>query len=1075
MSEFPPTPDQAKAIYERGGNLLVAASAGSGKTTVMIERVLSLLGEGVGLDRMVICTFTRAAAADMREKLTNKLIEAEEEGLPWASEGLKKLPLAEISTIHSWCQRLIRNYFFAIDADPAFEIADESESRSWLIESVNEAIEEAIGSADPDFTQFYEINERHRSYDKLTGDVLRLYDFAFSQSDPEKFLKEDAFKGYDDPAFCDEIVDKYRASVLGRFEPLAKALLEEAETAGFTRAIPALDAFYARTRGGNEKVPPKPSKVPDEYMPIIEKYERIRAAFKKETDAIFAYDNLNPPTERKFVEVLTSLTLAAAKKYAAKKRKKAKLDYGDLEHLTVRLLENEEIRREISEKYRYVFVDEYQDVNPLQERITGALAGSDLFLVGDVKQSIYAFRMCDPTIFRNKYENPAENGFLPVIRLNDNFRSSRDVLDFANSVFAELMTERYGGLNYAEEATLKAGGNVPGTGVTLTAICNDEEKTRVSGVYSVMKAAEEDDRGSAADAETNVIVNDIVERLSMPVQGSDKVREVTPSDIAVLVESRGERVTLLVDKLRRLGINASVADKLRFTSVPEVCALCEFIVLLSDPTDDVAFCSVALSALGTLTPDDLARVRKSDGAEESFVRLCMRYSEKSDETARKLAALFALVGRYRDLSAVLDAGELIGRLVAEKKWFAVVFASDGAESKADALNSFLKHVNAYGGGGASVGEYAGYIRDETDDYALPPTADSVRVMTIHASKGLEFPFVYLMGTGGKFNFRDLGSSVILNKDVGVAIRDYDLVEHKEVRNRLTFAARLQLKKTLEEEKMRLLYVALTRAKYGLNVYATVKPDDPLFAGAVDFPYDYESGKCFFDWLRPVFARHGFRKFLRSECRADFGGALEKLTSPPDEKIVRTMREIFDRRIEIPDTVLKKSVTAIVTDPDEQAPVYAENADCERAIRKGNAYHKAMELIDFSANFEDEWQRLSEIVPDFGEVKKSELASAQKSVGEFVRGGKIYREQPFIYSPDGKSLVQGIIDLMIVRGNEATIVDYKTSRPEAVGSEQYRRQLSLYARAAEKVLGLKITDAYVYSFTLGKFVGHDISH
>ncbi|MFR6641300.1 MAG: 3'-5' exonuclease [Christensenellales bacterium] len=178
----------------------------------------------------------------------------------------------------------------------------------------------------------------------------------------------------------------------------------------------------------------------------------------------------------------------------------------------------------------------------------------------------------------------------------------------------------------------------------------------------------------------------------------------------------------------------------------------------------------------------------------------MRYSEKSDETARKLAALFALVGRYRDLSAVLDAGELIGRLVAEKKWFAVVFASDGAESKADALNSFLKHVNAYGGGGASVGEYAGYIRDETDDYALPPTADSVRVMTIHASKGLEFPFVYLMGTGGKFNFRDLGSSVILNKDVGVAIRDYDLVEHKEIRNRLTFAARLQLKKTLEEEK-----------------------------------------------------------------------------------------------------------------------------------------------------------------------------------------------------------------------------------------------------------------------------------
>lgn len=188
-----------------------------------------------------------------------------------------------------------------------------------------------------------------------------------------------------------------------------------------------------------------------------------------------------------------------------------------------------------------------------------------------------------------------------------------------------------------------------------------------------------------------------------------------------------------------------------------------------------------------------------------------------------------------------------------------------------------------------------------------------------------------------------------------------------------------------------------------------------------------------------------------------------------------MREIFDRRIEIPDTVFKKSVTAIVTDPDEQAPVFAEGADCERAIRKGNAYHKAMELIDFSAGFENEWERLKTVVADFDEIKKSELKAAYENVGEFVRDGKIYREQPFMFSPDGKTLVQGIIDLMIVRGDEAIIVDYKTSRPEAVASEQYRRQLGLYARAAEKVLGLKITAAYVYSFVLGKFVRHDISH
>lgn len=1074
-SKFPPTPDQAKAIDERGGNLLVAASAGSGKTSVMIERVMALLSEGAGLDGMVICTFTRAAASDMREKLTNKLIEAEEEGNAWASEGLKKLPLAEISTIHSWCQRLIRNYFYAIDADPAFEIADETEARAWLREATNEAIEETAGD-DPDFADFCEVNERHRSYEKIVGDVMRLYDFAFSQPDPEKFLKEDAFKGLNNPEICDEIASEYRVSVLGRFEPLVKAILEEAEAAGFAKGIPAIDGLLAKTRGGTEKVPAMPSKGSDEFMPIVEKFARIRKAFNAEMNYIDGYEALEAPPEDKFTRIITALTLKTAEKYAAKKRKKAKLDYGDLEHLTVKLLENDEVRREIAEKYRYVFVDEYQDVNPLQERITGALEESELFLVGDVKQSIYAFRMCDPTIFRNKYEHPAENGFKPLIRLNDNFRSSRDVLDFANDVFSELMTENYGGLNYAEEAMLRAGGNVAGAGVTLTAICDNAEENSVEGVYSVMRAAKESERGSAADAETTAVGNDIIERLSKPFSDGDRTREVCLSDIAVLVESRGERVTLLVEKLRKLGVNASVSDKLRFTSVPEVCAICEFVALLADPTDDVAFCSVALSALGGLTPDDLARVRKTDRAEESFVALAKRYAgENRDETAIKLTELFGLIDRYRELGAVLTAGELVGRLVAEKKWFAVALASDGAESKAEALNAFLKHVNAYGGGGASVAEYAAYLKEESDDYSLPPTADSVRVMTIHASKGLEFPFVYLMGTGGKFNFRDLGNSMILSKELGVAIRNYDFAEHKEIPNKLTFAARLNLEKTLEEEKMRLLYVALTRPKYGLNIYATVKPNDPLLAGAVDFPYDYAGGKCFFDWLRPQYARCGFRLLNKTEMRADFSGALEKLTQKADEKVVEKMREIFDRRIEIPDTVFKKSVTAIVTDPDEQAPVFAEGADCERAIRKGNAYHKAMELIDFSAGFEDEWGRLKTVVADFDEIKKSELKAAYENVGEFVRGGKIYREQPFMFSPDGKTLVQGIIDLMVVRGDEAIIVDYKTSRPGAVASEQYRRQLGLYARAAEKVLGLKITAAYVYSFVLGKFVRHDISH
>ncbi len=1071
-AKFKRTREQAAAIESRNGNLLVSASAGSGKTTVMIERVLSLLSEGASLDKTVICTFTRAAAADMREKLTDKLIEAEDEGRAWATEALKKLPSAEISTIHSWCQRLVRTYFYELGVDPAFEIADESESRAWLNEAATAAIEEARASGDAAFELYSEISERHRSNAKLIAEVLKLYEFARSQPDPDDFFERGAFAGYVNPRLADEIVEDAKREFYDRFTPLANALLDDAKAEGFAGGIAAIENLCAMASGCEHAETAPSVRDKRDHERLAARYGKLKKKIEDGLKKLRSYYDMPRSSDDDFAKVLVSLAKATAKGYEAKKRRKAKLDYSDLEHLTVKLLSGG-AREEITKAYTHVFVDEYQDVNPLQERIIGALGGVELFLVGDVKQSIYAFRMCDPTIFKNKCENFAENGFSEPIRLNDNFRSSLDVIDFTNEVFCSLMTKNFGGVDYEGEAKLKAGGAVNGAGVRLTAIVCDKDRANADGVYSVLRAAESDGTETDAEAEANVVVEDIAKRIGTNFDFGNGSRKVAPSDIAVLVEARGERSQFIYDKLRKRGIPASVTDKTKFSSVPEVSALCEFVKLLVNPTDDVAYCAVALSGLGGLTSDDLAKVRKFDREEKAFVTLVNRYAAaNNDEITNKINALDRLIARYRDLSAVLTAGELVGRLVAEKKWFARVFATDGAEIKADALNAFLKHANAYASGGASVAEYAAYLNEDNDDYAQPPRGNAVTITTVHASKGLEYPFVYLVGTSKNFNVSDIRASTILSKRLGVAIKSRDLEEKTEEPNRLTFAASLERKRLLEEEKMRLLYVALTRAKHGLEIYATIKPDDELLSGEALAPYDYRAGKCFFDWLRPAYAsrRESLRVLSKSDCRADYSGALAKLTAKPEPEVVERMRAYFEKRTPAAGGLVKRSVTEIVTDPDERTHVRSlPYADGERALKKGNAYHKAMELIDFSADFDDEWERLGGVVADFDEIKREELKTAAETIKNLIGADKCRREQPFIFSPDGETLVQGVIDLMIVRPNGLEIVDYKTSRPEAIESEQYARQLSLYASAAEKVLGQKTLATYVYSFALGKLV------
>ncbi|MBQ8881856.1 MAG: UvrD-helicase domain-containing protein, partial [Clostridia bacterium] len=381
MTDF--TENQIKAMNERDCNLLVSASAGSGKTTVLISRVVNLIlgkdttpdggrvdykGEKASLDNMVICTYTRAAAADMRDKLQTALIAEEEKGNKTASEQLELLPSAEISTIHSWCQRLLKNYFYAVGLDPAFDLLDERESAAMLNETIDEVIDARIEKSEETFVTLYEILMSKRSDFALKEILGRIYTFSRAQADPERYLSETAFFGVDNPEVIEQ---EYKISVerfMARYRAIFTDLLDKCEKYGLSTRIKQLTSAIAYTNGNADKIENKGTNKIPELIPLDDEVEAVVKKFREKIKSIKENSELPPANNRKFVEQIVSMVQEVDERFSRKKQRKAKLDYSDLEHYTVKLLKTE-YADEIRKRYRYVFVDEYQDVNPLQEQI----------------------------------------------------------------------------------------------------------------------------------------------------------------------------------------------------------------------------------------------------------------------------------------------------------------------------------------------------------------------------------------------------------------------------------------------------------------------------------------------------------------------------------------------------------------------------------------------------------------------------------------------------------------------------------------------------------------------------------
>lgn len=1105
------TPEQTAAINARG-NVMVSASAGAGKTTVMISRLADILEGGADLDEVLCVTFTKKAAAQMKEKLRSELVKrlncdsAEKRNRLRVQLG--KINGADISTIDSFCSRLVRTYFYELQVDSSFEVVTDDAEKAELKERAMDAVfDSAYSSGDEGFFMLLERLKKKRSDKPVREMISTAYDAVRTYSDykyiiaksEEKTFTEDGFK-----RVCSQlkrlIADKLESFILSidRFEESFRSVKSDKKFFEILDDMRSSIAQYAKSPdlfGAPARLTAlkRPSGDDDGDKLFKDYIDKIKRKFKDLTNFDEQTERLRFFESGKLAVAFCKLLNAFDEAYSGVKRSEGKLDFGDLEQYALRLLRGEDCDKDVGErirdKYKYVFVDEYQDVNPIQDEIISLASGKDVFFVGDVKQAIYGFRGSRSEFFSNKCRSVGEGG--KFIILPDNFRSSAGVIDFVNSVFPKVMKPPFCAFDYADGHAMRGGARYGNEHKGVAEFCRFEksgkQKDSAEGIYSV---SGEKVAAKGFSAEAVAVLHLVEEALKSTYYDPDLDREVKvqTGDICVLTRKRSNKN--IQDIVRGLSAEYPVAAsaEVNVCTRPEIIKIMDILSYLDNAEQDIPFASALLSPLGNMTDSELAAVRIRYGKGEPLFRVAAkRYaSENSDGIAKKLNAFFVKTERLRSLSGSIGAAKLIDEIMKDGA-FAAEFSS---EAKLSYLRAFQRA--AYGNGAElSLNAFLAKIKAGGYKIKAPSSvaSDCINVMTMHASKGLEFPVVIVADIASSFK-GDSREYMPFNEEFGFAPRYYgeDRIYRDTVLRRLVAAER---NKEEISNEINLLYVAFTRAKYALYVLTSdTEPYDPL---AAVYANNYASLLDFEGVNLRILAD-------QPQITGKREGEAVAICDCPDSALLEDLRAVtsfkygFERAVTLP---VKSSASRLLTERDgvtDGQPVFADEYGTDKdngsAIDTGIAYHRFLELCDFSIKdlqgVEDELKKFhSQGLISDGQLKlldggKLTKILAMPAFGK-VAGKALYREREFLCrlpsydyialrngisgglsvgGDDGNGvIVQGAIDLLCVERRDgkavsAHIIDYKyTARTDESVREKYAPQLGLYKSVVSKIYAL----------------------
>ena len=906
MTNMAWTNEQQAAIDSRGQTLLLSAAAGSGKTAVLVERIIRRLLDKeypIDITELLVVTFTKAAAAEMRDRIGTALMKALSETKdPRVERQLALLPSAQISTLHAFCQHVIRKYFYTIDLDPAFSIAGEEELnllRRQVLEDV--------------FLSYYEDDEKasilypladmfgsDRGDDILMDTVSRMYTYARSLAWPEHWLKE-AARAYD--VAPDAVIDDMVWA--GPIKDAVRRILEEdarlydgvlyhlRQREAFA---PACDTFVAeqaalrqaaQARSWNDlsrfvraiDFPRLKSlrKLSDDDKAVWERCKKVRDDIKKDVIKTLqaVYFSATPEewldgmrAMKSVMDGLVTLTLDFAQAYGAVKKEKGWIDFSDLEHFCLQILLAPDASpehpvpsaaaEELRSQYEEVFIDEYQDTNGVQELITRLVSGEDnRFMVGDIKQSIYRFRLADPTLFLEKYQSFSrdEKAVQRCIDLGRNFRSVPVVLDAVNAVFSRAMTAEAAGMDYGEREKLYAGRQAP-----------DDERW-IGGPVEVdivpTPSDEEDDDGSTAfEKECRFIAGRIGELLAsgrMAARKDGTLEPLSYRHIVVLLRSMAGKADVLIQALQEGGIPSYAEQSGGYFAAVEVQVMLALLRCIDNPEQDLAMAAVLRSPLVGLDETALAGVRLAgDGTLWQNLPAFVASLPDGVDEKEDLQQFMAAFDSWRTYSRRHGVAELLQRLYDDTAYVDFVGAMPGGDVRQANLKALYDRARQYEEAGfRGLFRYLQLMdKMKEDGLDLAPAKvvsekeDVVRIMSIHKSKGLEFPVVFVADMGKAFNRRDTQDQILFHNRLGIGLKQYDPEWRMSYPTLIWsgIAAQLRWEGTAEEE--RILYVAMTRARDQLILTGHSSHIDRDWQRWTS-RLNPAQAKSYFDWVMPA--------------------------------------------------------------------------------------------------------------------------------------------------------------------------------------------------------------------------------
>ena len=1099
------TDDQKRVINTRNKNVLVSAAAGSGKTAVLVERIVALVcnpANNIDIDRLLVVTFTKAAAAEMRERILNRISDELEKDP--GSEHLQKqyalVHRAMITTIDAFCQNLLRNHFHDIGLDPDFRVMDEGERELMRRDVLSELLEEKYAEGSEEFLEATAYFAPTRTDDsEFEESILGLQEYSESFARPEEYLNQrkndhrdickklsgvkcvnGAYTGDPTGVFLFKYLKGIVSDVSAEYDALAgicslpggpspyreglekeKALIEKVMSSG------SLEEFERGLKEYNDgKVTRMPACKGDEYDEELKKAvskgrASIKAILTEITDYFFepSMESLALKAEKcaPYIDILVDITMEFRRRFQERKSGEHVVDFGDLEHFALEILVDDAgnptgTALEYREHFREIMVDEYQDSNLVQDIILGTIASKDMasydrFMVGDVKQSIYGFRQARPDLFIDKFESYPETEGCERIDLSKNFRSRDEVLRSVNQIFERTMTSQMGGIEYDAASRLYYGADYPEgeEGEFKTELLlfdsnlGDEIGETPSGdtVPDEMsfgdKSPDNDDTDeteeggySGEETEALVIAAKIKELLKTRVTESVKTpegntirrfRPVRYSDIVILHRSPSKIAETIGRIFEQEGIPISISQGGGYFSVPEVQGVLQLLRTINNPRSEIALYGTLTSVFGGVTVEEVAEMRALHTKENLW-----------DVVKQSLPEFAAKIEHYRRLSTYRPIRELLQTIFDDHDYIEYVTALPAGAKRRANVEMLLSYASAYEKTSyfglfhfiRYIDQLGKYTKDKTAEAdVLGENADVVRLMSIHKSKGLEFPITILAGLGKKFNLTDSSARLICCGDLGIGYIDVDLKMRTRSR---TIRHDLLAKKLLQDaisEELRLLYVAMTRAKEkliltGKCAKAEETLDKAMAKGDGRLSYlRFMKARSYLDIILPVLGGCDEidSKVLKAE---DIKGlklgeqlvmaARRDELGRADEKADPEKLSALEKRLayEYPYKYLEKLYTkttvselkmAAMLDEDEAAYEQFEGREKEiyipefrRAEKKisgtvrGNSYHRVMEIFDFDRTLGKAFGGRPE---SFEEYRDKMLSISERTVREFL--------------------------------------------------------------------------------------------